>query len=100
METRFAYLAEDKLYLKDGQEAPRLVESQFAQNAIDRASRDNQRNAWKGSTLSEGFARQMVWNSRGADLGARVVQTTGLAVTGDELFYAMNIDSMGGLFAQ
>ena len=95
---RFAYLAEDKLYVREAEGAPRLIESTFAQNAVDRGNRDRQRNAWKAGSPGEGFARQMMWNARQIDPAARIVQTTALAANGVELYYAMNIDSMGGLF--
>ncbi len=50
-----AYIAEGKLYLKRGEQAPELIESPFVQQMLDRAARARQRHDWK----NEGMAWQL-----------------------------------------
>jgi hypothetical protein len=100
-----AYLSDSKLFLKPA-DAPsaRLIQSPFAQDMIDRANRDRQRNEWKAG--SAGWQS----SSRGpfalAGLGAsgngdtRKILVTGLSrgPQPHELLYALETESVGGLF--
>jgi hypothetical protein len=99
-----AYLSDSKLFLKRP-DAPsaRLIQSPFAQDMIDRANRDRQRNEWKAN--SAGWQS----SSRGpfalAGMGASNGDTRKILVTGlsrgpqpHELLYALETESVGGLF--
>jgi hypothetical protein len=96
----FAYLAEDKIYLKDGDAPVKLIESPFAQAVVDRDVRSRQRSDWK--TKGAGAAFQggvMPWARQADDPSARQAKMS--AVTGGnngELVYALNTAAVGGLF--
>jgi hypothetical protein len=105
MSYSIAYLSDSKLFLKPADAtAARLIQSPFAQELIDRANRDRQRNEWKAS--SAGWQS----SSRGpfalAGLGAagngdtRKILVTGLSrgAAPHELLYALETESVGGLF--
>jgi hypothetical protein len=98
-----AYLSDAKLFLKSAdQSAPKLVQSTFAQEMIDRSNRDRQRNEWKSqgmgwqaSSMSAMFAPRA-----GAGAETRKILITGLSRGGapHEWLYALETESVGGLF--
>jgi hypothetical protein len=99
MGIRFAYLAEDKLFLQDGDSPARPVDSPFAQGVIEREVRDRQRNEWKTQGANAAFGRGLPpWAMRTDDAGTRRVFFTGLTAGTGELLYALSTGPVGGLF--
>lgn len=99
-EPAVAYIAEGKLYLKEGAAPARLLDSPFVQGILDRVSRDRQRNDWKSGTWQLSRALVPMPNA-GAVAEVRRVQYTGIS-RGDgnrQLVYAIDTDHVGGLFA-
>jgi hypothetical protein len=99
-EPAVAYIAEGKLYLKEGAAAARLLDSPFVQGILDRVSRDQQRNDWKSRTWQLSRALVPVPNA-GAVAEIRRVQYTGVS-RGEgsrQLVYAIDTDHVGGLFS-
>lgn len=94
-----AFLAEGKLYLKQGDGAPQLVESVFAQQILDRVERNRQRNDWKEG-MAWSFATQRMQLGVSAAGEVRSIRFTGVAAgrTARELFYAIDTDYVGALF--
>jgi len=98
-EPAVAYIAEGKLYLKEPQGTPRLLDSPFVQGILDRASRDRQRNEWKSTGWQFGRGL-MQMPEPGASPEFRRVEYTGVArgANGRQLVYAIDTDHVGGLF--
>ena len=99
-EPAVAYIAEGKLYLKDGTSPARLLDSPFVQGILDRVSRARQRNDWKSGTWQLSRALMPIPNA-GAVGEVRRVQYTGVSRgEGDgQLVYAIDTDHVGGLFS-
>jgi hypothetical protein len=99
-----AYLAEGKLYMKRGDAAPRLIDSPFVQQMLDRIQRTRERHDWK----NQGMAWQMGAGGFGGFMGGRPnmpaevrrVRFSGLTrgQNPGELLYALDTDHVGGLF--
>ncbi len=101
-EPTIAYLAEGKLYLKSAGASPRLIESTFAQNAIDRAIRTQQRSGWKsGGFGPEMNPAAMLMGGRSAlEPNVRKIRMESLARgPAGELLYAMDMGTVGGIFS-
>lgn len=101
MSIRVAYLAEGKLYLKSGELAPRLLESAFAQQILDRAQQNRERNEWRNKTDGTNPMRISLWG-RQTPMPAEVrnIAMTGLsrAAKPDHLVYALHTGAVGGVF--
>jgi hypothetical protein len=101
---KFAYLAEGKLYLHDGNPSaePRLVESPFVQSILDRVERSRERNEWKnqgGSWLVGAGGMAGLPGVGGPAAETRRIRFTGVAPGGaGSLLYALDTDHVGGLF--
>ena len=99
-----AYIAQGKLFLKRGELAPLPVESPFALGILERASREQHRNAWKQKPAGQAGMSQsnFLWNLSGGaalDPGARKINFGGVVSTGpDELLYTLETDATCGLF--
>lgn len=96
-----AFIASGKLYLLDGPE-PRLVESHFVQEMLDRAERTRERNDWKQGSMSWTFSRSAMagLQAPAAEPGARRVEFTGIAPDGQGgLYYALETGLTCGLFS-
>lgn len=101
MSVQFAYLAAGKLYLKDGQSEPRLVESQFGQSVRDRAVQIRDRNAWKTQGTGAFFmSGGMLRGGRHHDPAAMPISITGISqgCAPGELVYALDTSEIGGIF--
>ncbi len=101
-ELSIAFLAEGKLYLKPAGQPLRLIESQFAQQAADRAQRTAQRNSWKQNSGVDApgiLPRSTLWR-QAAMPDTRVANIVGVTRAGDgELLFSLNTSLTGGLFA-
>ena len=99
MPAHIAYLAEGKLYVKQGALAARLIESAFAQGVIDRAVQNRERHDWK-SHNSLGGAPLWFGNRRAEDSDLRTIHFTGLTrgSQAGEIIYALDTGHVGGLF--
>jgi hypothetical protein len=97
-----AFLAEGKLYLKPAGQPVRLVESQFAQQAADRAQQAVQRNAWKTNSTADAtgmLPSALLWR-QAASADVRVANVVGVTRGNNgELLFALNTNITGGLFA-
>lgn len=97
-----AYLAEGKLYLLTDGQQPKLVDSPFVQQMVERQERDRQRHGWKSQGMGWSFnSRQMNPMMLAAmQEGARPVQFTGLARSGEgrQIIYSINTSTVGELF--
>lgn len=105
MTVRLAYLAEGKLYLRDGAQgaAARLIESPFVQQQLDRAAQTRQRHEWKSDNnmLWGGFSSSPVGRVAGAiDGDHRLVRMTALSrgPAASQILYALQSGTVGGLF--
>ena len=104
MTPTIAYLAEGKLYMKRGVAAPRLIDSPFVQQMLDRIQRSRERHDWK----NQGMAWQVGAGGFGGFMGGRAmmpaevrrVRFSGLTRGNKpgELLYALDTDHVGGLF--
>lgn len=95
-----AYLAQGRLYVKDGDAEPREIESRFVEQANERARKTEERNAWKasGGDGPDMFSGRMLWRDQGPR-GIKRIQIKG--VTGGEgqmILFALDTDLVGGLF--
>jgi len=102
--TKFSYIAGGKLYIVQPDGAKREVTSDFAQGLIDRAEASRQRNEWKAGSMG--------WNATNAhpelvslgmayqgQPGQRSVNMiTSVPLDGDRMLYALQTDTIGGLF--
>lgn len=97
---KFAYITQGKLHYCADEQPAKLIDSQFAQDVVNRALAHQQKNSWKtgGTSAAAMMARQ---NMLEGDPRAVKVHVT--AVTAgkepDELLYVIRSDSVGGLFS-
>ncbi len=102
----YCYVAEGKLYLKrPGDAVATLVDSSFVQEILDRAERNRERNDWRQEGIAWNFGRSMPMRGSGDGPQAppaesRRIRFTGIADSngGDNLYYALDTDYVGGLF--
>jgi hypothetical protein len=96
------YLADGKLFLKREGREPDLIESRYAQELRDDLQRMREKNEWKTrSQTGRIMAGGSPWGGPGADPSGRRILISGVTPGGeaDELVYALETDSVGGLFA-
>ena len=98
-----AYLAEGKLFTAvEGGAKPRLIESHFAQEMLDRRERNRQRNEWRESGgMAWGFNRMVPGLPGAPDAAARPIRFECLSRARDgagDLLYALQTEAVGGLF--
>jgi hypothetical protein len=98
---KLAFITQGKLYYRDGDSAPRVIDSPFARDIVQRALARQQKNSWKtgGSSAAAMMARQSMFD--GASSQVIKVDITAVA-PGDapgELIYAITSDAVGGLFS-
>lgn len=102
MPPTIAYLAKGRLHVKDGDGAPRVLESQFGLAVRDRAVRSNQLHSWKtegrGARFMSGGA---MWGAPARDPAAMRIAVTSLGRAREpgRLLYALETDEVAGLFA-
>ena len=92
-----AWLAQGKIRLKCGDEAPRTVESRFGQGIRDRTLKLQQRHGWKTSGDDEKFlAGAMLWGRGNPDPAAVRVAVTSLCrgTERGQLLYSLETDDM------
>lgn len=102
-----AWIAQGRLRLKTGGEAPRTVESRFGQSIRERAVRNQQRHAWKAQGEGESFlSGAMLWGRTATDPAAIPVRITSLcrgtcagqmlySLETDELCAILSVESLG-----
>jgi hypothetical protein len=97
-----AFLSNGRLYVKEGDEAPRPFDSKFAQSIRDRAVRSAQKNAWKQEGTGAQFMRGgALWGAAGRDTSVMRIAITGLSRAAQPglLLYALDTDDIVGLFS-
>jgi len=100
---KIAYLAKGRLHIKDGEGAPRVVESQFGLSVRVRAVRTSQQHSWKtegrGARFMMGGAA--MWGAPARDPSAMRISVTSLSRAREpgQLLYALETDEVSGLFA-
>jgi hypothetical protein len=95
---RLAWLARNQLVVKEGNESPRPIESQFAENARRKSAESAQRNAWKTQNTGALF---MGMGARDAgQLSVEVpAHLTGLtSQPSGELVYSLELRDVSGVF--
>ena len=106
MPQAIGYVAEGKLYLKrEVDEAPKLIDSPFVQQMLDRIQRTRERHDWK----NQGMAWQtgaMGLGGLGGMAGARMPMVRNVRIRGisrgagdGEMLYCLETDTVGGLFS-
>jgi hypothetical protein len=98
----FAYLAGGKIRLKTGSDAPRTLNSRFAETIRERALKAQQRHAWKGDGGGGGFmSGQVLWGRASQDTGAIPISITSICRGSAEgqLLYSLETGSMCGVLA-
>jgi hypothetical protein len=102
MQPTIAYLAEGKLYVRKPGGEPELVESQFAQEMLDRTERSRQRNEWKtqGEGIGQMLPGRMLWNMRPDNPAMRRIRISALSPSSEPgtLVYSLATTTVGGLF--
>lgn len=102
MAPRIAYLAKGRLHVKDGDGAPRVVESTFGLAVRDRAVRATNVHSWKsqgrGAQFMSGGA---IWGMPQRDPAAMRIAVTSVARAREpgRLLYALETDEVAGLFS-
>ena len=99
-----AYVAEGKLYTQGVTGEPRLVESTFVQNILDRVEKNRERNDWKSGNMSWQLSGRGM-NAFGAMAKTGEVRRThfaGVAAgpSANEVLYSIDTDHACGLFHQ
>lgn len=98
----FAYLAQGKLYIKAPGTAAKLIESQYVENATERARKAAERNAWKSREGGgpEMLPAAMLWGNQQAPAGITQTQIRGITRGADgEVMFSLDTNAIGGLFA-
>lgn len=101
MDLTIAYLAQGRLYFKAPDKAVKEISSQFVERASERARKSAERNAWKAnSSGSSMLPPALLWQSQQPAEHLSNVQILGVAPgNAGEIMYALNTQSIGGLFA-
>lgn len=100
MPPTIAYLAQGKVRVKAGHEAPRTIESPYANSIRERSVRAQQKNSWK--TQGGGFlSGAMLWGNRGTDTGPTPVFVTSISggTERGRLIYSLESGSLCALLA-
>ena len=96
-----AYLSQGRLYLKSGDAPARHVESQFGEEARQRAVQVHERNAWKAEGRGNQFiSGAMLWGASTFDPRRVLIQVPAVTrgASPSELIYVLQTDTFGGLF--
>lgn len=102
MSVSVAFLSGGRLFVKDGEDAPRAFDSRFGQTVRDRAVRSAQKNAWKttgaGARFMSGGA---MWGAAPRDPAVLRIAITGVSRAAEPglLLYALDTDEIVGLFS-
>jgi hypothetical protein len=97
---RMAYLAGGRLFVQDGSQDPREIESTFGQELIQRAEQVAQRHEWKTKGSGAAFmSGGMLWGVNSQDQQVRNVRITGMTVKpgGSECYLALESPPVGAL---
>lgn len=94
---RLAWVAEGKLFYQSGYGGVQQIYSPYAQEAIDRAERSREKNAWKKET-SFGVAAHGGLRAFDQEISPIRISSARFAANG-ELLYFQHDTGMGGLFA-
>jgi len=97
---KVVYLSQGKLFVKDGDLAPRQIESQFGQDVVNRAIKIQQKNEWKTNRKGSPFSGNILWGVDEIDPQAVRVHITGAAQSAEDgkLFFVLETEGAGGLF--
>lgn len=98
---KLAYLSRGKLYVRDEGPQFTMIDSKFGQELVERTARAYEKSAWKRDK-SEGnlVSGAVLWNVNEVDPTAVQVRITGVTRGRHdrELLYALETDTIGGLF--
>ncbi len=95
MASPFAFLAEGRVHVKNGDGPARAYTSAFGEAVRERAIAIHKRHEWKGQGRGAGFmSRGLLWGGPEPDPEAMLVSATNLTrgPSGGELYYALNAD--------
>ncbi len=99
---RFVFIAEGKLFLKEGAAEPREIESPFARAAMARAEERQNRHGWKNGDAEEQgpFAARNVWGrqARAAKDDHPVFRHVTRGARPGEIFYVLSMTASAGVF--
>src|SRR5262249_8694746 len=102
MKPSVIYIAQGKINLQEPGRPVRLIESKVGQSVIDRASRIQQRNAWKTQGTGAKFmAGRVLWGGGEEDPTAIPMAVTGIScgTRNEELIYSIATHEITGVFA-
>src|SRR5215470_15118254 len=102
MKPSVIYIAQGKINLQEPGRPVRLIESKFGQSVIDRASRIQERNAWKTQGTGAKFmAGRVLWGGDEEDPAAIPMAVTGIScgTRNGELIYSIATHEITGVFA-
>ncbi len=102
MSASVLYIARGKINLKEPNKPARLIESKFGQSLIDRASRIQERNAWKTKGSGAQFmSGRMLWGGEGHDPMEMTMAVTGISRGTQQgaFLYSLATDEVTGVFA-
>lgn len=99
---RIAYLSQGKLFVKEPGGDPRLIDSPFAAEVVQRQERDQANNAWKQRGNEDGgpLHPALVWGaqSRGGDHRRPAIVHVEPGPAAGELLYVLRMSRSQGLF--
>ncbi|MEX2214379.1 MAG: hypothetical protein WD768_09645 [Phycisphaeraceae bacterium] len=99
-----AFLSQGRLFVTRGGAKPQLVESRFAQDIIDRETRQRQRDGWKAKSAgwqvrADGGMLGMEGFGDDEERGRRIhITAVARCPSSNELLYALDTETVGGLF--
>lgn len=95
-----AYLADGRLFVKEGAASPTEILCTFAENLKERMAKLHQKNDWKNSSGGNPMTGTLVWGNDPLDEGH--VGTAIVAIARGEkrgeLLYGLNTDDVAGIF--
>lgn len=99
---RFVFLSEGDLFLKEENGDAVEIESQFAREALERASARSDRQGWKGQGREQDgmYNAATVWGRQAArtEQDHPVIRTVARGPADDELLYTLAMSASSGLF--
>lgn len=97
----FGYTSAGRLFLKEGERASREVQSPFAENAVAKALRRSEKDAWKRRPAEGMFGGRILWGtSEEPDATLVRPRITGISRSPEKggLFFILETQAVGGLF--
>lgn len=98
---KLVYLSQGQLFLWDKVAPPKAIESPYGREVVERSLQRQNKNKWKSEGEGALFSRGSLWGVASEDPQAIRVNVTAISrgAQANQLFYALDTSTVGGLFS-